>query len=113
MCTCLYQTDWEGRTYIKKILFDSKEDALRWISEMESLKAMRTGMLDDGGIEDLPREEFNRRSHQWLNQCQAWISLWGIDKVPLDMRLRVQETQDLFGLQRTDFGPDSGSVYQN
>ena len=107
-----YLSVWSGKSYYKNIEFENQEDALKWTAQMEVLKGLRSQLVDDGGIEGLPREEFNRRSRDWLKACGSWIKTWGIDKVPQDLRVRIHETEDVLGVERTNFGADIGGGYE-
>ena len=99
------ETPWLGRSYVKDIIFNNRDDAMSWQGQMLELKNHVSHIVATGRREQLPWEN-------WLKACYTWINQWGTPRVPIDIRSSITEAEKKFGLPPTMFGPDVGAFFE-
>lgn len=99
----------DGRSYVKKMVFLNKEDHAQWDSYIRTIKhgSDYINALADAHV---PESELVLYVNQWLGFCREFIIIWGPNKVPLDIRLAINEYEEHFGKPKTSFGSDDNCL---
>ena len=111
-----YKTEVEDKAYYLTLPFDSHEDRNKWHQEMVQLKKLvnaihkqidkkdETWMNSQEGLK-WKIKEFTA----WLQQVRAFLRKWGEERVPLDIRIAINDVENNLPDETvTDFGEDNG-----
>lgn len=121
----LYSVNIEGgpgqhdRPYWKVIVFRDSQDYFQWSAEIQRIQ-QRTRVDRDyieankeaiaAGDNEEVIFEYHRRLRESLANHRVFHERWGLERVPLDMRMYINEAEEELGLAITAFGVDVGGA---
>lgn len=106
----LYATRWNGHVYLKRIRFTEATDIPTFHNEIQHIKDVMSNIVNDGG-DELPETIFVPRLIQWCTYCHIVCNTWGHERIPVDIRVRINEAEERLEMPVTDFGEDEGAFY--
>ena len=94
----------DGRLYNKNILFVNKAESTTFTEELLQLK---NHIRQLNAVSEEERSEWEI----WLRMCYTFVGTWGTPRVPIDIRIAINNVEEQFGFPMTTFGPDVGAFY--